>query len=135
VSSRIGIVEMTASMSVCMRRRCALFSLSVVFLALFHCVTSSPLSARLPFGQAERMIKALNLLPGVAEEEESSSPSSLEGPQLLQERRIHLDIRGGDSDVTAEDLGHYAGYFKLARTHAAKYCSPLILKPSLLWLS
>jgi serine carboxypeptidase-like clade 4 len=118
-----------------MRRRCALFFLSVVFLALFLCVTSSPLSPRLPFGQAERMIKALNLLPGVAEEEESSSPSSLEGPQLLQERRIHLDIRGGDSDVTAEDLGHYAGYFKLARTHAAKYCSPLILKPSLLWLS
>ncbi len=134
MSSRIGIVEMTASMSVCIRRSCALFFLLVVFLALFLCVTSSPLSPRLPFGQAERMIKALNLLPGVAEEEESSSPS-LEGPQLLQERRIHLDIRGGDSDVTAEELGHYAGYFKLARTHAAKYCSPLILEPSLLWLS
>ncbi|CAK9237565.1 unnamed protein product [Sphagnum troendelagicum] len=111
---------MTASMSVCIRRRCALFFLLAVFLASFLCVTPSPLSPRLPFGQAERMIKALNLLPGVAEEEESSSPSSLEGPQLLQERRIHLDIRGGDSDVTAEELGHYAGYFKLARTHAAK---------------
>lgn len=73
-------------------------------------------SARFPQGQAERMIKALNLIPGVSDE--SPSGELLDGPKL-QERKINLDI-GGDAGITPEELGQYAGYFKLARTHAAQ---------------
>jgi len=73
-------------------------------------------SARFPQGQAERMIKALNLIPGASDE--SSGGDSLDGPRL-QERRIKLDI-GGDAGITTEELGQYAGYFKLARSHAAQ---------------
>lgn len=73
-------------------------------------------SARFPQGQAERMIKALNLIPGASDE--SASGELLDGPKL-QERRINLDIEG-DAGITTEELGQYAGYFKLARTHAAQ---------------
>lgn len=71
--------------------------------------------ARFPQGQAERMIKALNLLPGASD---GSGDDVLDGPGL-QERRIKLDVRG-DAGISTEELGQYAGYFKLARTHAAK---------------
>lgn len=73
-------------------------------------------SARFPQGQAERMIKALNLIPGASDE--SAAGDFLDGPRL-QERRINLDI-GGDAGIPTEELGQYAGYFKLARTHAAQ---------------
>eukprot|EP00246_Nothoceros_aenigmaticus_P011021 TRINITY_DN2826_c0_g1_i1.p1 TRINITY_DN2826_c0_g1~~TRINITY_DN2826_c0_g1_i1.p1 ORF type:complete len:520 (+),score=92.07 TRINITY_DN2826_c0_g1_i1:211-1770(+) len=70
-----------------------------------------------PQGQAERLIKALNLLPGEAEgllEGENED----NGSRLL-EKRLHLNIKG-NSTVSTEELGQYAGYFKLARTHAAR---------------
>lgn len=72
-------------------------------------------SARFPQGQAERVIKALNLIPGASD---GSGDDMLGGPRL-QERSIKLDV-GGDAGVSTEELGQYAGYFKLARTHAAK---------------
>lgn len=128
---RSGLVEMktiitsSSSFPSCSMRRCWPSSWLLVFLSLFLCVASSRLSKeslhsssgtspRTPLGQAERMIKALNLLPSVAEEDFAP----IEGPRL-QERRIHLDIQG-DPGVTPEELGQYAGYFKLERTHAAK---------------
>lgn len=76
-------------------------------------------SARFPQGQAERMIKALNLIPGAMSDESSGDQLLDQGASRLQERRIKLDI-GGDPGITTEDLGQYAGYFKLARTHAAQ---------------
>lgn len=75
-----------------------------------------PTSARFPQGQAERLIKALNLVPG-------ASDGGVDGDLLngarLQERKINLDVKG-DAGISTEELGQYAGYFKLARTHAAK---------------
>lgn len=73
-------------------------------------------SARFPQGQAERMIKALNLIPGASDE---SAAGDLGDGRRLQERKINLDI-AGDAGITTEELGQYAGYFKLARTHAAQ---------------
>lgn len=75
-----------------------------------------PPSARFPRGQAERLIKALNLLPGVSDG--SNAGEFLDGPRL-QERKIKLDVQG-DAGISTETLGQYAGYFKLARTHASK---------------
>lgn len=73
-------------------------------------------SPHFPQGQAERLIKSLGLLPGAAEE--GLGPAN--GPGLF-ERRIRLDIEG-DSGATVgtDELGQYAGYFKLKRTHDAK---------------
>lgn len=78
----------------------------------FHLTSAT--NPRFPQGQAERLIKALNLLPGAAEDAESS----VSGPRL-QEKRIRLDVEG-DAGISTEELGQYAGYFKLERTHAAK---------------
>lgn len=77
-----------------------------------------------PHGQAERLIKGLNLLPGLAEGslEGENDDSYMNGPRLV-EKRVHLGIEG-NATVTTEELGHYAGYFKLARSHAAR-CSQL----------
>jgi serine carboxypeptidase-like clade 4 len=73
-------------------------------------------AARFPQGQAERLIKALNLLPGLSEGGLNAA-ASLDGPRL-HEREIKLDVQG-DSGISPEKLGQYAGYFKLARTHDA----------------
>lgn len=69
-----------------------------------------------PQGQAQRLIKALNLFPDVLSV--SDGEEVFDGAKL-QERRLNLDV-GGDAGVSTEELGQYAGYFKLARTHAAK---------------
>ena len=95
-------------------------SLRLCLLALLciavHCRLQPDLltSQRFPQGQAERLIRALNLLPGVSEE----AGALVDGPRL-QERRIRLDVEG-DAGISDEELGQYAGYFKLDRTHAAK---------------
>ncbi|KAL3695781.1 hypothetical protein R1sor_009857 [Riccia sorocarpa] len=70
---------------------------------------------RFPLGQAERMIKALNLLPGVAE---GGVELEDDGKPLI-EKELKLNIRG-ESGIAGEEIGQFAGYFKLPRTHAAK---------------
>jgi serine carboxypeptidase-like clade 4 len=94
----------------------------VLLLLLGLCISPSfadlrlPTNARFPRAQAERLIKELNLIPGIAEPEEEYD----DGPRLV-ERSINFDING-DSEATAglEELGHHAGYFRLEHTHAAK---------------
>lgn len=75
------------------------------------------------FRSAESLIRDLNLLPGIQElgaEIEAEDPSS---PHLV-ERRLNLPILGkSGSEVPIEQLGHYAGYYRLEHTHAAKYDS------------
>eukprot|EP01018_Ginkgo_biloba_P020482 Gb_30339 [translate_table: standard] len=92
---------------------------SLLVLCLWICPSSAdlrlPNSARFPQAQAERFIKELNLLPGVAEAEVDSN----DGPRLV-ERKINLDIKGdAGSTASLEELGHHAGYFRLEHTHAA----------------
>lgn len=94
----------------------------VLLLLLGLCISPSfadlrlPTNARFPRAQAERLIKELNLIPGIAEPAEEYD----DGPRLV-ERSINFDING-DSEATAglEELGHHAGYFRLEHTHAAK---------------
>lgn len=96
--------------------------LSAALLLALMCVVSgdrihsdSPTSSRFPQGQAERLIKALNLVPGASD---GPGVDEMLGGARLQERRINLNIEG-DAGISTEELGQYAGYFKLARTHAA----------------
>ncbi|KAJ7519140.1 hypothetical protein O6H91_20G024700 [Diphasiastrum complanatum] len=73
------------------------------------------ISQRLPQGQAERMIRTLNLLPGVNE-----GVKAEDGPPLL-ERKIQLGVGSDLSEsFNAKEIGHSAGYFKLNRTFDAR---------------
>lgn len=70
----------------------------------------------IPQGQAEKFIKALNLVPGAAEDSftELGSPKLVESP-------INLHVHGDpESAVSAEQLGQHAGYFRLPNTHASR---------------
>uniref|UniRef100_A0A0A9B374 Carboxypeptidase n=1 Tax=Arundo donax TaxID=35708 RepID=A0A0A9B374_ARUDO len=76
-----------------------------------------PRDASFPKEQAERLIRALNLLP------KEAGPAGAEGadalsvaPGKLLERRVRLP---GLPDGVS-DLGHHAGYFRLPHTHDAR---------------
>eukprot|EP00252_Welwitschia_mirabilis_P002312 TRINITY_DN1222_c0_g1_i1.p1 TRINITY_DN1222_c0_g1~~TRINITY_DN1222_c0_g1_i1.p1 ORF type:complete len:512 (-),score=71.96 TRINITY_DN1222_c0_g1_i1:197-1732(-) len=79
-----------------------------------------PESAKFPRGQAEKLIRELNLIPGIPDSEPAEGEEK--GPRLV-ERQINLPIRGSSNDAEAasvETLGHHAGYFELKHTHAAR---------------
>ncbi|EFJ37661.1 serine carboxypeptidase-like enzyme [Selaginella moellendorffii] len=79
------------------------------------------ISTARPRHQAEQMIRAMNLLPHVDDSAEDSSPELEMSVERLVERRVELGIKGdSESEVTVEDLGHHAGYFKLEGTHSAR---------------
>jgi vitellogenic carboxypeptidase-like protein/serine carboxypeptidase-like clade 4 len=75
-----------------------------------------PRDATFPAAQAERLIRALNLLP----REEAGPGARGDGPSVapgeLLERRVRLP---GVPDGVG-DLGHHAGYFRLPHTHDAR---------------
>ncbi|KAG6550604.1 hypothetical protein Mapa_007857 [Marchantia paleacea] len=70
---------------------------------------------RYPLGQAERMIKALNLIPGISE----GCVNLQDNGKRIVEKELKLNVKG-ESGIAAEEIGQYAGYFKLPRTHASK---------------
>jgi vitellogenic carboxypeptidase-like protein/serine carboxypeptidase-like clade 4 len=71
-----------------------------------------PRDATFPAAQAERLIRALNLLP----KEKGGGDGPSVAPGELLERRIRLP---GVPDGVG-DLGHHAGYFRLPHTHDAR---------------
>eukprot|EP00249_Psilotum_nudum_P018317 c26745_g1_i1 orf=515-2047(-) len=74
------------------------------------------ISDRFPQAQAERFIKALNLLPGAGQNGEDNANES-----GLVEHRIHVDVEGDSgSSKGSDELGQHAGYFKLKNTHASR---------------
>ncbi|CAL5024503.1 unnamed protein product [Urochloa decumbens] len=74
-----------------------------------------PRDATFPAAQAERLIRALNLLPKEAGPARSGDAPSVAPGELL-ERRVRLP--GAPDGVS--DLGHHAGYFRLPHTHDAR---------------
>ncbi|KAI4304702.1 hypothetical protein MLD38_040176 [Melastoma candidum] len=83
---------------------------------LQHVKTPSPprFSAR---GQAERLIRSLNLFPNETVNLLASDPFKSESG--IVEKRIQLTV-SGDSGSSVEDLGHHAGYFRLPNTKGAR---------------
>jgi hypothetical protein len=81
-----------------------------------------------PFQFAERLIRDLNLLPSIEQDQTKHVPASIRGdadsnqmPRLV-EKRLHLRILGDSgSNASVNELGHHAGYYSLQHTHAAKY--------------
>jgi vitellogenic carboxypeptidase-like protein/serine carboxypeptidase-like clade 4 len=74
-----------------------------------------PRDASFPKVQAERLIRALNLLPKEAGAGPAGDGDGVAPGELL-ERRVRLP---GVPDGVS-DLGHHAGYFRLPHTHDAR---------------
>ena len=69
---------------------------------------------------AKKLIRELNLFPkeevNVVDESRVSFP---EDPKLV-EKRFKLPNLAVPAEVSVEDLGHHAGYYKLANSHDAR---------------
>ncbi|KAF5189432.1 Carboxypeptidase [Thalictrum thalictroides] len=98
--------------------------LSFVFLFLligFTCAASYlpqlqlPSNSDTPRSQAQKLIRSLNLFPkdAVAESVTADVPKIFEKP-------LKFPNLIDNSNLTVEELGHYAGYYKLPHSHAAR---------------
>jgi vitellogenic carboxypeptidase-like protein/serine carboxypeptidase-like clade 4 len=74
-----------------------------------------PPDASFPAAQAERLIRALNLLPKESGRGDGAGGADVAPGELL-ERRVTLP--GLPEGVG--DLGHHAGYYRLPNTHDAR---------------
>ncbi|KAI4304701.1 hypothetical protein MLD38_040175 [Melastoma candidum] len=89
---------------------------SAAIRGLHHLKTPSPPHVS-PQGQAERLIRALNLFPNETVNLLASDPFASQSGII--EKRIKLTV-SGDSGSSIEDLGHHAGYYQLPNTKAAR---------------
>ena len=106
----------------------ALLSLSLVLLASSSNPNPRPNLSRAyhraPRRFAADLIRDLNLFPGgidgSADEIEGGGGGLSSSPRIM-EKKLNLEILGDiGSDVSVEELGHHAGYYRLEHTHAAK---------------
>ncbi|CAA6655549.1 unnamed protein product [Spirodela intermedia] len=82
-----------------------------------------PLDVRLPKAQAERLIRELNLFPRDASARTLDTLQD-DNEKRIVERRFQFPglegtRNGGLGDVAVKDLGHHAGYYRLAHSHDA----------------
>lgn len=98
----------------------ALYSISIFSFLLLSC-PSPELSAAagLPSFDAERLIRLLNLVPEEAKADHGRVDDMLAGKRIV-ERSFAFPGISIDGTGSVKDLGHHAGYFKLAHTHAAR---------------
>lgn len=75
-----------------------------------------------PIGFAERLIRDLNLVPGIGQQPDDLEEEEPAAPGELVERRVQLPVAMGrsEAEVPLEELGHHAGYYRLPHTHAAR---------------
>ncbi|NP_001313085.1 serine carboxypeptidase-like precursor [Nicotiana tabacum] len=75
---------------------------------------------KIPVTMAEKFIRQLNLFPKHDINIISSKDNiALANEERLFEKKLNLPYLG-DSGATVQDLGHHAGYFRLAHTKAAR---------------
>lgn len=96
-----------------------LFSSLLLLLVLcyFSNADEEPLSlnSKFPSGEAEKLIKQLNLFPKDAQPTLFAPEGSHNNNQIV-EKRLRLNNLG----ISADDLGHHAGYYKLPHSHDAR---------------
>ncbi|KAG6602293.1 Serine carboxypeptidase-like 49, partial [Cucurbita argyrosperma subsp. sororia] len=80
-------------------------------------------SFNFPSDQAEKLIRELNLFPksdaNIIHRSIENSSLIATGSKKIVERRLRFPILG-DSEVSVEDLGHHAGYYKIEHSHDAR---------------
>lgn len=113
-------------------------SMSTLIIALFFLLFSASTSTstgsddlRLRL-QAKKLVRDLNLFPdldlNIVIGAANSSSSADEPPNKIVEKRLRFpNVVGADSEVSVEDLGHYAGYYPIQHSHAARSVYSLLL--------
>ncbi|EEF40747.1 Serine carboxypeptidase, putative [Ricinus communis] len=97
-----------------------------LFIALSHGSDHLRLGkSSFPSLQAEKLIRELNLLPekdvNVIDRRDDVVYDSVDGGGRIVEKRIKfLNVEGDYGAVSVEDLGHHAGYYKIANSHFAR---------------
>ncbi|KAG1362655.1 Serine carboxypeptidase 3 [Cocos nucifera] len=76
-----------------------------------------PSSATFPSAHAEKLIRALNLLPKDPSPEPAEAAADVPAKRIVERRFSLAGLTGGAS---VQDLGHYAGYYRLPHTHDAR---------------
>lgn len=75
---------------------------------------------RAPRRFAADLIRDLNLFPALQHGSDGTEHEIDDGPRIV-EKKLNLEVLGDiGSDVSVEELGHHAGYYRLEHTHAAK---------------
>lgn len=70
-----------------------------------------------PYGEAEKLIRRLNLFPGTQLLEREWRDGFRRSPPLVERKFKFPNIA---DPVSVEDLGHHAGYYHLPHTHGAR---------------
>ncbi|EEF32785.1 serine carboxypeptidase-like [Ricinus communis] len=103
-----------------------LFILFLSLLALSHGSDHLRLGkSSFPSLQAEKLIRELNLLPekdvNVIDRRDDGVYDGVDGGGRIVEKRIKFpNVEGDYGAVSVEDLGHHAGYYKIANSHSAR---------------
>lgn len=107
-------------------------SSSPSFLSLFLLLLVSPISSvvallraplEVPSISAEKLIRGLNLFPNKAINIVGGDDlHSIDAPKIV-ERRFNFPNLVDPSGVSAEDLGHHAGYYRIQHSHDARWIS------------
>lgn len=97
---------------------------------LFVCIISISLSpaqaatSTFPQKQAEKLIRGLNLFPeldvNIVPDHHHPASSSADAPAIVETSFRFPFLDSNSSGVTAQDLGHHAGYYRLAHTKGAR---------------
>jgi len=73
--------------------------------------------------QAKKLISALNLFPDDGVNVVPVANSSLQPRKIVEKRLRFPNLVASDSEPSVEDLGHYAGYYPIVHSHAARCVS------------
>ncbi|XP_057424271.1 serine carboxypeptidase-like isoform X1 [Lotus japonicus] len=69
---------------------------------------------------AKKLISEFNLFPDTGINIVRDANSSIQPSKIVEKRLIFPNVLGSDSGVSADDLGHYAGYYPIQHSHAAR---------------
>lgn len=104
---------------------------SLLFFFFFFCLSNSLAAANDDLVlklEAKKLVRDLNLFPDVnLNIAAANSSSSLEHHGKIVEKRLRFSNLVSDDDVSVDDFGHYAGYYPIRHSHAARFLSSLNL--------
>lgn len=76
---------------------------------------------------AKKLISDFNLFPDTGINIVRDANSSIQPSKIVEKRLIFPNVLGSDSGVSADDLGHYAGYYPIQHSHAARFDTLILL--------
>jgi serine carboxypeptidase-like clade 4 len=101
----------------------SLLIFNLLFLSFSISTSSTAATADLRLTlEAKKLVRDLNLFPDVNLNiaDAANSSSSLDPHGKIVEKRLKFPNLVNDDDVSVEDFGHYAGYYPIQHSHAAR---------------